>query len=100
MNNYNKCVQYGLSLNRKVGNSGRIRRARTQASIDMVRRALVAHPLTKTQFLTINTCSSTENCGLECAPALFVHFFCFLFHSSVPVLGFTCRKALEQLQNT
>ena len=38
--------------------------------------------------------------GVGCAPTIFVQFFCFLLHSSVPVLGFTYRKALEQLQNT
>ena len=91
---------YGLSLNRNVGNSGRPRIARTQANIDMVRRALEAYPITKTQFLTINTRSSAENCGLGCAPATFVQVFCFLLHSSVPVLGSTYRKALEQLQIT
>ena len=48
MDNYNKYVQYGLNLNRKVGNSGRPRTARTQANIDMVRKSLEAHPLTKT----------------------------------------------------
>ena len=72
VDNYNKCVQYGLSLNRNVGNSGRPRTARTQANINMVRRALEAHPLIKAQFLNINTCSSTKNCGLGCAPAIFV----------------------------
>ena len=51
-------------------------------------------------FKTINTRSSTEKCGLGCAPTIFVLFFCFLLHSSVSVLGFTYRKALEQLQNT
>ena len=61
MDNYNKYVQYGLSLNRNVGNSARPRTARTQANIDMVRRALEAHPLTNTQILTINIRSSTEN---------------------------------------
>ena len=40
MDNYNKYVHYGLSLNRNIGNSGRPRTARTQANIDMVRRAL------------------------------------------------------------
>ena len=43
-------------------------------------------------FKTTNTRSFTENCGLGCAPAIvmiFVQFFCFLLHSSVPVLGFT-----------
>ena len=41
----------------------------------------------------------TENCGLGCAPAIFVQFSCFILHSFVPVLDFTYRKALEQLQN-
>ena len=45
-----------------------------------------------------------KKCGLECAPTNFVNqlctFFCFLLHSSVPLPGFTYRKALEQLQNT
>ena len=90
MDNYNNDVQlYSLSLNRNVGNSGRPRTARTQAYIDMVRRALEAHLLTKAQFLNINTRSSAENCGLGCAPATLVQFFCFQLHSSVPVLGFT-----------
>ena len=40
MDNYNKYVHYGLSLNRNIGNSGRPRTARTQANINMVRRAL------------------------------------------------------------
>ena len=44
-------------------------------------------------FKTISLHSSTENCGLGCAPAIFVQFFCFLLQSSVPVLGFTYRKA-------
>ena len=44
MDNYNKYFQYVLSLNRNVGNSGRSRTAQTQANIDMVRRALEAHP--------------------------------------------------------
>ena len=44
-NNYNKDSKYGLSLNRNVCNSGRSRTAQTQANIDMVRRALEAHPL-------------------------------------------------------
>ena len=51
-------------------------------------------------FETINTSSSTENCGLGCATAIFVQFFCFLLNLYVPVLGFTYRKALEQLHNT
>ena len=34
-------------------------------------------------------------CGMWCAPAIFVQLFCFLLHSSVPVLGFSYRKALE-----
>ena len=51
-------------------------------------------------FKTINTHSSTEKCGLGCAPTIFVQVFCFLLHSSVPVIGFTYRKPLEQLQNT
>ena len=42
--NYNKYVQYGLSLNRNVDNSRRPRTAWTQANIDMVRRTLEAHP--------------------------------------------------------
>ena len=100
MDNYNKYVQYGLSLNRNAGNSARPRTARTQANIDVVRRALEAHPLTRTQILTINIRSSTENCGLVCAPAILAQFFCFQFPSSAQVLGFTHRKALEQLQNT
>ena len=50
-------------------------------------------------FDTINTCSSSEKCGLECAPPIFVQFFCFLLHSSVSLLGFTYHKALEQFQN-
>ena len=100
MDNYNKYVQYGLSLNRNIGNSARPRTAQTQANIDMVRNALEAHPLTKTHILTINIRSSTEICGLGCAPAIFAQFFCFLLHSSAQVLGFTHRKALEQLQNT
>ena len=101
MDSYNKYVHYGLSLNRNVGNSGRPRTAKTQANIDMVKEGHCKHiSLTKTQILTINTSSSTENCGLGCAPAIFAQFFCFLLHSSVPVLGFTYRKALEQLQNT
>ena len=82
MDNYNKYVQYGLSLNRNVGNSACPRTAQTQANIDMVRRALEAHSLTKTQILTINIRSSTENCGLGCAPAIFAQFSCFLLHSS------------------
>ena len=50
MDNYNKYSKNGLSLNRNVGNpgvgnSGRSRTAQTQANIDMVRRALEAHPL-------------------------------------------------------
>ena len=40
MDNYNKYVHYGLSLNRNVGKSGRPRTARTQANIDKVRGAL------------------------------------------------------------
>ena len=100
MDNYNKYVTYGLSLNMYVGNSGRSRTAQTQSNIDMVRRALEAHPLTKTQFLTINIRSSTENCGLGCAPAIFVQFFCFLLDWYVRVLGSTYRKALEKLQIT
>ena len=70
MDNYDKYVQFGLNLNWNVGNSGRPRAARTEANIDMVRRALEAHPLSKTQFLTINTCSSTV--VWLCAPAIFV----------------------------
>ena len=100
MDKYKKYFQYGLSLDRNAGNSGRSRTAQTQANIDMVRRALEAHSLLKTQLLTIDTHSSTENCDLGCAPAIFVQFFCFLLHSSVPVLGFTYRKALEPLQDT
>ena len=45
-------------------------------------------------FKTISPHSS-ENCGLGCAPAIFVQFFRFLLQSSVPVLGFTYCKALE-----
>ena len=43
-------------------------------------------------FKTINTRSFTEKCGLGCAPTIFVQFFYFLLHSSIPVLGFTYRK--------
>ena len=46
MDNYNKYVQNGLSLNRKVGNSGCPRTAQTQANIEMVRGALEVQPLT------------------------------------------------------
>ena len=74
--NYNKYVQYGFSLNRNVGNIG------------------------SSCSETINTCSSTKNRGLGCAPAIFVQFFCFLLHSSVPVLSFTYLNALELFQNT
>ena len=66
-----KYVQYDLSLNSNVGNSGRPRTARFQANTDMVRRALEAHHLTETQFLTMNTKSSIKNCDLGCAPAIF-----------------------------
>ena len=38
-------AQSGLSLIRKVGNSGHSRTARTQANINMVRRALKVNPL-------------------------------------------------------
>ena len=49
-------------------------------------------------FKTINTRSSTVKmkCGLGCAPTICRAVFCVLFHLSVPVLGFTYRKALEQ----
>ena len=51
-------------------------------------------------FKTINTRPSSEKCGLESVPTIFVQFFCFLLHSSLPLLGFIYHEALGQLQNT
>ena len=95
MDNYNKYVQYGLSLNRIVGNSGRPRIARIRTNIDMVRRALEAH-LTETQFLLFLTINTPVHLLKTVVwdvyqPVTFMIFvqFCFLLYSSVPVLAFT-----------
>ena len=52
-------------------------------------------------FKTINTRPSSEKCGLVYASTIFVQFVCSIRpgHSSVPLLGFTYRKALEHFQN-
>ena len=50
-------------------------------------------------FETLNPCSSSEKCGLDCVTIIFVQFFYFLLHSSVSFLGFTYHKALQQFQN-
>ena len=42
--------------------------------------------LVSVHFQTINICSSTENCGLRFASAIFIWFFCFLFHSKPDLL--------------
>ena len=103
MDNYNKYVQYGLSLNRIVGDSGRPRIARIQAN--MVRRALEAHLLTKTQFLTINTPvhllktvvwdvhQPSSWSSYSSSAFCFIRLFQFL-------LSLLYRKALEELKNT
>ena len=36
----------------------------------------------------------------DCAQTILVQFFCIVLQLSVPDLGFTYRKALEELQNT
>ena len=48
MDNTISMSSHGVSLNRNVGNSEHPRTARTQANINMARRALEAHHLTKT----------------------------------------------------
>ena len=53
MDNYNKYVQYGISLNKNVGKSGRPRTSRTRGNVDMVRRALEAHPLMTARHNTL-----------------------------------------------
>ena len=90
MDNYNKYV--GLSLKRNIGKLVDVAVRKLPWNIMIVSRTL---PIS-VYFKTINIRSSTENCGVGCAPAIFVQFFCFLFHSPVPFLGFTHRKALEQ----
>ena len=86
-----------LSLKRNVGNNG-------HSCLESAFETFWSFP-EHYRFLYIlknyiSTCLSAENCDLGCAPAIFEQFSCFLPHSSVPVLGFTYREALEQLQNT
>ena len=95
MDNYNKYVQYGLSLNRNVGKLVDVPVQKVPWNLLIVSRTL---PIS-VYFKTIYTRSSTKNCGVGCAPGIVVQFFCFLFYLSVPVFGFTYRKALAQFQN-
>ena len=91
MDNYNKFVQYGLSLNRNVGNSGRSCSETAFETFclfpehDRFTLKPFSHPFIYRKLWS----------GMWCAPAIFVQFFCSLLYSSVPVLGFTYRKALE-----
>ena len=90
MDKYNRYVQYGLSLNGNVCKIVDTPVRKLPWNLLIVSRTLPIYIYLK----NINTRSSTENCGVGCAPAIFLQFFCFLFHSCAPVLGFTYRKAL------
>ena len=92
INNYNKFVQYGLSLNGNVGNSGRSC-WETDFNTNLSFQNIIGLLYTLKPFP--HPFIYWKLCGMWCAPAIFVQFFCFLFHLSVPVLGFTYRKALE-----
>ena len=88
MDNYNKYVgcPVCLSLNRNVGKL---------LDVPVLKPSDCFQKITDFCILkNINTRSSTENCGVGYAPAIFLQFFYFLFNSSVPVLGFTYRKAV------
>ena len=97
MDNYNKCVQYGLSV-----------KSWKSAVVDVSVSKLPLKPdcfQNITGFCILlnhfSIHSPTENSCLGCAPAIFVQFCCFLpLHSSILFLGFTYCKALEHLRNT
>ena len=95
MDNYNKFVQYGFSLNKNVGNSGHFcpqTAFETFWLFPEYYRFTVPYTLKPFShpFIYWKLWS-----GMWCAPAIFVQFFCFLLHLSVLILGFTYRKELE-----
>ena len=86
MDNYNKYMSSMVKFGRERRQQWTFLFGNCLWNLLIVSRTLPVSVYSK----TINTCSSTKkNCGLGCAPAIFVQFFCFLFHSSVWVLGFT-----------
>ena len=92
MDNYHKFVQYGLSLNKNLGNCGRYCSETAFETLwlfpEHYRIILwkpFSHPFIYWKLWSV----------MWSGPAIFVQFFCILLHSSVLVLGFTYRKALE-----